>query len=121
MFTILLCSQHPNTILWLDHAFRQVNYNCRITTEWDVLFSVVQGSYIDAVLLDAAMEGIEEQCRHLKALSDVPLIVIAGQESEVDALLDAGADDVILEDTSFPELLEITQSKMRRAKAVAAS
>lgn len=121
MFTILLCSQQPNTILWLDHAFRQVNYNCRITTEWDVLFSVVKGSYVDTVLLDAAMEGIEDQCRLLRTISDVPLIVICGQEDEAETLLAAGADDVILENTSFADLLEIAQRKMRRTKVVAAS
>jgi DNA-binding response OmpR family regulator len=115
MLDVLLCSQFPAQILWLDHSFRRANHSCRITTEWDVLLNVVQKAHVDVIVLDALMGDSEARCRELRSNSDVPLIVV---NAEVNAagynqLLAAGADDVIAPWTSFEEILNRTMSKLR--------
>jgi DNA-binding response OmpR family regulator len=115
MLDIVLCSQFPAHILWLDHSFRRANHSCRITTEWDVLLSVVQKAHVDVIVLDAMMGDSEARCRQLRSNSDVPLILV---NADVNAaghkkLLAAGADDVIAPWTSFEEILDRTKSKVR--------
>ena len=115
MLDIVLCSQFPAQILWLDHSFRRANHSCRITTEWDVLLNVVQKAHIDVIVLDALMGDSEARCRQLRLNSDVPLILVnadvnaAGEKT----LLAAGADEVIAPWTSFEEILNRTESKLR--------
>jgi DNA-binding response OmpR family regulator len=122
MSNIVLCSQHPAQLLWLDHYFRRANHSCRITTEWEALLGVLRHTYVDVVLLDAAMGDAELRCQQLRGSSDVPLIIIGarGGSEERRQLLAAGADDVLDSDALFAEVLACTESKLRRSQAEAA-
>jgi len=122
MLNIVLCSQHPAQLLWLDHYFRRANHSCRSTTEWDVLLGVIRQSHVDAVLLDASMGDTEARCRQLRLHSATPLIVVGAQAApeERERLIAAGADDVIAEWTPFEELLARTEQKLRHKQNVVA-
>lgn len=79
----------------------------------------------DLVLLDLGLpdgDGTELFSR-LRALTDVPIIVLSGRadEDEKVALLDAGADDFIIKPCSAGELLARVRGQLRRsATSVAA-
>jgi two-component system KDP operon response regulator KdpE len=66
------------------------------------------GEY-DLVLLDIDMPGMTgiETCRAIRALSDMPIIMLTARTAEKDKVeaLDAGADDYITKPFSTPELL----------------
>jgi two-component system, OmpR family, KDP operon response regulator KdpE len=66
------------------------------------------GEY-DLVLLDIDMPGMTgfETCRAIRALSDMPIIMLTARSAEKDKVeaLDAGAGDYITKPFSTPELL----------------
>jgi two-component system, OmpR family, KDP operon response regulator KdpE len=78
----------------------------------------------ELVLLDLGLpdgDGAELLTR-LRGLTDVPIIVLSGRDSEEQkvALLDAGADDFISKPCSAAELLARVRGQIRRSAASAA-
>ena len=73
----------------------------------------------DLVLLDMNMPGMRglETCQHLRAGSDVPIIILSVRNSEKDkvAALDAGADDYITKPFGMEELLARIRAALRRS------
>jgi two-component system response regulator RegX3 len=72
----------------------------------------------DLVLLDVMlpqMSGLEV-CRHLRARSDVPIIMVSAHDSEVDRIvgLEVGADDYVTKPYSGRELLARVKAVLRR-------
>jgi two-component system KDP operon response regulator KdpE len=74
------------------------------------------------VLLDVNLPGMSglETCRVLRAVSDVPVIILTVRNAEKDKVdaLDAGADDYITKPFSTPELLARIRAALRRAPAI---
>ena len=80
------------------------------------------GKY-DLVLLDVDMPGMNgfETCRAIRAVSDMPIIMLTARSAEKDKVeaLDAGADDYITKPFSTPELLaRIVAALTRRSLLV---
>jgi len=73
------------------------------------------------VLLDMNMPGMGglETCRALRAVSDVPVIVLTVRDSEKDkvAALDAGGDDYVTKPFGIEELLARIRAALRRSAA----
>jgi two-component system KDP operon response regulator KdpE len=73
----------------------------------------------DLVLLDINMPGLSgfETCRAIRAISDMPIIMLTVHSSEKDKVeaLDAGADDYITKPFSTPELLARVRAALRRS------
>jgi two-component system response regulator RegX3 len=72
----------------------------------------------DLVLLDLMlplMPGVEV-CRHLRARSDVPIIVVSARDTEIDKVvgLELGADDYVTKPYSMRELLARVRAVLRR-------
>ncbi len=72
----------------------------------------------DVILLDMNMPGMGGMaaCRHMRAASEVPIIVLSVRDSERDkiAALDAGADDYITKPFSVNELMARIRANLRR-------
>jgi two-component system, OmpR family, KDP operon response regulator KdpE len=72
----------------------------------------------DLVLLDINMPGMTgfETCRAIRAISDVPIIILTVRSAEKDKVeaLDAGADDYITKPFGTPELLARLRAALRR-------
>jgi two-component system, OmpR family, response regulator RegX3 len=77
-----------------------------------------QTDAVDIVLLDLAMPGLDgaEVCRQIRAVSDVPIIIVSGErDRRVPAeLLDLGADDFFRKGGPLAELLARMRAVARR-------
>lgn len=74
----------------------------------------------DLVLLDIMLPGIDgfEVCRRLRAVSDLPILMLTAKEAIEDRVtgLDAGADDYLVKPFAFDELLARVRALLRRAQ-----
>jgi DNA-binding response OmpR family regulator len=72
----------------------------------------------EVVVLDLMLPGIDgiEVCRRLRAVSDVPIIILTARDSVADKVqgLDAGADDYVTKPFAFDELLARVRAALRR-------
>ena len=72
----------------------------------------------DLVLLDLMLPGLSgtEVCRRLRAVSDVPIIMLTAKDGEIDKVvgLELGADDYVTKPYSTRELLARMRAVLRR-------
>jgi len=72
----------------------------------------------DLVLLDLMLPGLSgtEVCRRLRAMSDVPIIMLTAKDGEIDKVvgLELGADDYVTKPYSSRELLARIRAVLRR-------
>jgi DNA-binding response OmpR family regulator len=76
--------------------------------------------HADLVLLELDLPDLDgmEVCRRIRALGDVPVIILTAREAELDCVLglQAGSDDFISKPYSFRVLLARIEALMRRVK-----
>lgn len=74
----------------------------------------------DVVLLDLGLPDIDgyDVCRQLRAVSDVPIIVVTARADETDRVigLELGADDYIVKPFGFRELVARIRAVTRRVR-----
>ena len=79
----------------------------------------------DLVLLDLMLPGLPgtEVCRRLRAVSDVPVIMLTAKDGEIDKVvgLELGADDYVTKPYSSRELLARVRAVLRRREAALAA
>ncbi len=72
----------------------------------------------DCILLDVMLPQLNgiEVCRRIRAVSDVPIILLTARDEVMDRVagLDAGADDYIVKPFAIEELLARIRSILRR-------
>ena len=80
---------------------------------------------VDLVLLDLGLPDLEGRvvCQQLRAVSEVPIIVVTARSDEIDrvVLLEMGADDYVVKPFGFRELVARIRAVLRRAVPVVAS
>jgi DNA-binding response OmpR family regulator len=86
-----------------------------VTTGADALVSAEDA---DVVLLDLGLPDLDglEVCRRLRAVSDVPIVVLSARTEEVDRILslERGADDHLVKPVSLRELVARLHALARR-------
>jgi two-component system KDP operon response regulator KdpE len=79
---------------------------------------VLRRETVDLVLLDLNMPGMGglETCRAIRAVWNMPIIIVSVRESGTDKVeaLDAGADDYVTKPFSFEELMARIRAALRR-------
>ena len=73
-----------------------------------------------AVLLDIGLPGIDgfEVCRRIRAVSDVPVIMLTARDTEIDTIIgfEIGADDYVAKPFSVRELVARVKAVLRRSE-----
>lgn len=80
-----------------------------------------RGEGVDLVLLDLMLPRLSgtEVCRRIRAVSDVPVIMLTAKDSEMDKIvgLELGADDYVTKPYSYRELVARMHAVMRRSSS----
>jgi two-component system OmpR family response regulator len=83
---------------------------------------VLETSAIDLVVLDVMMPGEDglSLCRHLRATTDVPVIMLTAMAEDTDRVigLEIGADDYVVKPFNPRELLARIKAVLRRANSL---
>jgi DNA-binding response OmpR family regulator len=100
MPTVLLVEDDPGARQGLELALRGLGYSVRPAGSGEVALEGVRERAADVVVLDVMLPGIDgfEVCRRLRRDSDIPVIMLTarGDDFDVVAGLEAGADDYVV-------------------------
>src|SRR5581483_257282 len=90
----------------------------RVATGFDALTATIP----DLVILDLGLPDLDgsDVCRHLRATSDVPIIVVTARGEEADRVrgLELGADDYVVKPFGMHELVARIRAVARRTMNV---
>jgi DNA-binding response OmpR family regulator len=100
MATVLLVEDDPGARQGLELALRNLGYGVHPAESGEAALRGIRDAAVDVVVLDVMLPGIDgfEICRRLRRDSDVPVIMLTarGDDFDVVAGLEAGADDYVV-------------------------
>lgn len=105
----------------LEHTLGTICRDIRTASTLAGAFREVAQAQPDIIILDLGLPDGDgtDLVNRLRTVTDVPVIVLSGRDSEEDkvALLDAGADDFITKPCGAAELLARVRGQLRRSAA----
>ena len=124
MATVLLVEDDPAARQGLELALRRLGYEVRLAETGEAALGGVCEAAVDVVVLDVMLPGMDgfEVCRRLRRGSDVPVIMLTarGDDFDVVAGLEAGADDYVVKPVE-PRVLDARIRAVLRRVARAGS
>jgi DNA-binding response OmpR family regulator len=100
MITVLLVEDDPAARQGLELALSRLGYGVRAAATGEAALDGLGDGPVDVVVLDVMLPGVDgfEVCRRLRRLSNVPVIMLTarGDDFDVVAGLEAGADDYVV-------------------------
>ncbi len=115
---ILVVDDEPQLTRVLRRSLMAKGYDVRIAGDGDFALQTFRDWPPALVITDLAMPNMSglELCRRLRAMSQVPIIVLSvrGEEATKVEALDAGADDYITKPFGMDELLARIRATLRR-------
>jgi two-component system KDP operon response regulator KdpE len=116
---ILIVDDEPQITRVLRRSLTTHGYDVRVASDGLAALQTFGDWPPDLVVTDLSMPGTDglQLCRNLRAISQVPIIVLSvrGEESTKVQALDAGADDYITKPFGIDELLARIRAALRRA------
>ena len=120
---ILVVDDEPQLTRVLRTGLKSHGYDVRAAADGLAGLEAFTDWRPDLVITDLAMPNVDglELCRRLRAISQVPIIVLSakGEEKTKVEALDLGADDFVTKPFGIDELLARVRASLRRAKAPA--
>jgi len=120
---ILVVDDEPQLTRVLRTGLKSRGYDVRAAADGLAGFEAFNDWHPDLVITDLAMPNVDglELCRRLRAVSQVPIIVLSakGEEKTKVAALDLGADDFVTKPFGIDELLARVRASLRRANTPA--
>ena len=120
---ILVVDDEPQLTRVLRTGLKSRGYDVRAAADGLAGFEAFNDWHPDLVITDLAMPNVDglELCRRLRAISQVPIIVLSakGEEKTKVEALDSGADDYVTKPFGIDELLARVRASLRRANAPA--
>jgi two-component system alkaline phosphatase synthesis response regulator PhoP len=119
--TILVVDDEPHLVKVLRGYLEQAGF--RVVTAHDGPLALTQYKHEkpDLILLDLNLSGMDgiEVARRLRAMSNVPIIMVTARVEETDRLigLELGADDYVTKPFSPREVVARVRAVLRRAEA----
>jgi two-component system KDP operon response regulator KdpE len=105
----------------LAPLLRSRGFDVRVAGTGDEAVKIVANERPDLVVLDLGLPDMDgtEVCRRVRALSDVPVVVLSARGGEADKVraLDLGADDYVTKPFGPEELLARIRVALRRVKS----
>ena len=118
---ILVVDDEPQLIRVLRTGLKSRGYDVRGASDGESGLESFNEWHPDLVITDLAMPNVDglEFCRRLRAISQVPIIVLSakGEEKTKVEALDIGADDFVTKPFGIDELLARVRASLRRANA----
>jgi two-component system, OmpR family, KDP operon response regulator KdpE len=115
---ILVVDDEPQIRRVMKTALASNGYEAYEARTGEEALESLRANNPDLILLDMNMPGIGGMatCREIRAVCEVPIIILSVRDSEQDkiAALDAGADDYITKPFSVNELLARIRANLRR-------
>src|SRR5689334_23349656 len=119
---ILVIDDEPQLTRVLRTGLTSRGYDVRAAADGLAGFETFTDWHPDLVITDLAMPVMDglELCRRLRAISQVPIIVLSakGEERTKVEALDIGADDYVTKPFGIDELLARVRASLRRSSAV---
>ena len=116
---ILVVDDEPQILRSLRTTLASHGYDVQTAATGEEALAAVDGRLPDLVVLDLVLPGLSglEVCRHLRARSSLPILVLSARGDERDkvAALDLGADDYLTKPFGVNELLARIRAALRRA------
>jgi two-component system, OmpR family, KDP operon response regulator KdpE len=116
---ILVVDDEPQLTRVLRTGLGSRDYEVRVAADGLAGFEIFNDWHPDLVITDLAMPNVDglELCRRLRAVSQVPIIVLSakGDEKIKVQALDLGADDYVTKPFGIDELLARIRASLRRA------
>jgi len=117
----LVVDDEPQLIRVLRTGLKSRGYDVRGASDGEIGLETFSEWHPDLVITDLAMPNVDglEFCRRLRAISQVPIIVLSakGEEKTKVEALDIGADDFVTKPFGIDELLARVRASLRRANA----
>jgi two-component system, OmpR family, KDP operon response regulator KdpE len=118
---ILIVDDEPQLLRVLRTSLATHGYDVRGAGDGAAAMAIFRDWRPALVVTDLAMPNVNglELCRQLRAISDVPIIVLSvrGEEKTKVEALDAGADDYVTKPFGVEELLARVRATLRRTPA----
>ena len=118
-----MVDDEPQLTRVLRTGLKSRGYDVRAAADGLAGFEAFTDWHPDLVITDLAMPNVDglELTRRLRAISQVPIIVLSakGEEKTKVEALDLGADDFVTKPFGIDELLARVRASLRRAKAPA--
>lgn len=120
---VLVVDDEQQITLVLRSGLTKHGYDVRVAAEGEAALELFRLWTPNLVVTDLSMPNVGglELCRRLRAVSDVPIIVLSvkGEEATKIEALDAGADDYVTKPFGMGELLARVRAALRRSPAQA--
>ena len=118
---ILVVDDEPQLTRVLRTGLKSHGYDVRAAADGVAGFEAFNDWHPDLVITDLAMPNVDglELCRRLRAVSQVPIIVLSakGEEKTKVEALDLGADDFVTKPFGIDELLARVRASLRLSNA----
>ena len=118
---VLVVDDEQQITLVLRSGLTKHGYDVRVAAEGEAALELFRLWTPNLVVTDLSMPNMGglELCRRLRAVSDVPIIVLSvkGEEATKIEALDAGADDYVTKPFGMGELLARVRATLRRSPA----
>jgi two-component system KDP operon response regulator KdpE len=118
---VLVVDDEQQITLVLRSGLTKHGYDVRVAAEGEAALELFHLWTPNLVVTDLSMPNMGglELCRRLRAISDVPIIVLSvkGEEAVKIEALDAGADDYVTKPFGMGELLARARATLRRSPA----
>lgn len=118
---ILVVDDEPQITRVLRRSLTSHGYDVRVAADGLAALQTFGDWPPELVVTDLSMPGTDglQLCRNLRAISQVPIIVLSvrGEEKTKVQALDAGADDYVTKPFGMDELLARIRAALRRAAA----
>lgn len=116
---ILVVDDEPQITRVLRTTLVAQGYEIRVANDGEMALEIMKDWTPHLIITDLSMPSLSgvELCRRVRAVSQVPILVLSVRDQERQKIeaLDAGADDYITKPFSMNELLARVRANLRRA------